>query len=63
MIKNFFDEHNINYKEEISLKNYNTYKINTNAKFLVYPSNEKELILILKKLKEDKIKYFILGNG
>ena len=49
MIKNFFDEHNINYKEEISLKNYNTYKINTNAKFLVYPSNEKELILILKK--------------
>lgn len=63
MIKNFFDEHNINYKEEISLKNYNTYKINTNAKFLVYPSNEKELILILKKLKEDKIKYFVLGNG
>lgn len=63
MIKNFFDKHNINYKEEISLKNYNTYKIDTKCKFLVYPKNESELITIIKKIKELQYKYFILGNG
>lgn len=63
MIKNFFESNNIIYKEKVSLKNYNTYKIDTTCSYLVYPNNIEELILILKELKQKKLKYLILGNG
>lgn len=63
MIKNFFESNNIIYKENVSLKNYNTYKIDTTCSYLVYPNNIEELILILKELKQKKLKYLILGNG
>jgi len=63
MIKSFFDELNINYKENVSLKNYNTYKIDTTCSYLVLPKDEEELINIIKKTKELNIKYFVLGNG
>jgi len=63
MIKNFFDNLNITYNEEISLKNYNTYRINTIAKFLVFPKTIEELKKILKYLKNNNIKYYLLGNG
>ena len=63
MTKSFFDKLKITYKEDISLKNYNTYRINTIAKFLVFPNNIEELILILNHIKENNIKHLILGNG
>ena len=63
MIKSFFDQNNIEYKENVSLKNYNTYKVNTTCSYLVFPKNREELIKVLKKIKEEKIKYLILGNG
>ena len=63
MTKNFFDSLNISYKEEVSLKNYNTYRINTIAKFLVFPKTIEELQKIMKHIKENQIKYFLLGNG
>ena len=63
MIKSFFDQHQIDYKENISLKNYNTYKVDTTCRYLIFPKNEQELISILKKVRQEKIKYLILGNG
>ena len=63
MIKSFFDNLNITYKEEISLKNYNTYRLNTIAKFLVFPKTIEELKKILIFLKDNNIKYYLLGNG
>jgi len=63
MTKNFFNRLNILYKEEISLKNYNTYRTNTICKFLVFPKTVEELRQILQYLKENKIKYYLLGNG
>lgn len=63
MIKSFFDKHNIDYVENVSLKKYNTYKIDTTCNYLVFPNNEEELIKILKELKKENIKYLILGNG
>lgn len=63
MIKNFFDKLKITYKEETSLKNYNTYRLNTIAKFIVFPKNVDELRLLLKYLKENNEKYYLLGNG
>jgi len=49
--------------ENVDLQNYNTYKIKTYTKYLAKPQNETELINLLKYLKENQIKYFILGNG
>lgn len=63
MIKDFFDNHNYIYEEEKSLKNLNTYKIDTIAKYIVYPKSEEQLIELLKFIKSKKIKYYILGNG
>lgn len=63
MIKSFFESNNIIYKENVSLKNFNTYKVDTTCSYLVYPNNVEELILILKELKQRKIKYLVLGNG
>ena len=63
MIKNFFDEENINYKKNPSLKKYNTYRVNATCSYLVFPKNIDELIKIIKELKKTKTKYFVLGNG
>ena len=63
MIKSFFDKLNITYKENASLKNYNTYRINASCSYLVFPKNIEELKVILQELKAKNIKYFILGNG
>ena len=63
MTKNFFDSLNITYKEDVSLKNYNTYRVNTICKFLVFPKTIEELKQIINYIKENNIKYYILGNG
>lgn len=63
MIKSFFDNHQISYLENASLKNYNTYRLDTTCSFLVFPKDELELIDILKELKKTDHKYLILGNG
>lgn len=63
MIKNFFDSLNISYKEDISLRNYNTYRVNTICKFLVFPKTVEELSQIVEFLKNNNIKYYMLGNG
>lgn len=63
MIKNFFDSINVPYKEEVSLRNYNTYRVNTICKYLVTPQNVEELKQVIVFLKENEIKYYMLGNG
>ena len=63
MIKSFFDNLNITYKEDISLKNYNTYRVNTICKFLVFPKTVEELKEIVKFIRKNNIKYYMLGNG
>lgn len=63
MIKSFFDKLNIEYQENASLKNYNTYKIDATCNYLVFPKDETELITILRELKKANTKYLMLGNG
>lgn len=50
-------------EEHATLKNLNTYRIGSTARYLVSPNSIKDLISILKILKENHIKYFVLGNG
>ena len=50
-------------QKNVNLKNYNTYQIKSKTKYLAFPKNKEELISLLKYLKDNNIKYFILGNG
>ena len=51
------------YLENESLSKHTTYRVGGKAKVFVYPKNVEKLILLLKKLRKDNIKYKILGNG
>ena len=48
---------------DIDLKKYTTYKLNGSAKILVIPENLKELLTLLKVIKEKSYKYKIIGGG
>lgn len=50
-------------EEHASLKKLNTYRIDGKAKLLLSPNSINDLISTIKVLKENNIKYFILGNG
>jgi len=50
-------------KENVLLKNYTTYKVGGKAKVMVYPKNTDKLIILLKELKKENIKYKVLGKG
>jgi len=54
---------NIQCLRKTSLKNSNTYHVECIAEYLFIPQDEKELIEILKYVKENNIKFLILGNG
>ncbi len=47
----------------VSLKKYNTYKIGGKAVCIIYPKNIEKLITLMKFIKQNKLKYKILGNG
>lgn len=49
--------------ENVSLKEYTTYKVGGKAKFMVYPKSTDKLILLLKYLKDKDIKFMVLGFG
>ena len=63
MIKDFFNKGNYNYEENISLKKYNTYRIDILAKYMVFPKNTRELIELINFARTNNLKYMILGNG
>ncbi len=63
MIKDFFNSNGIEYEYSVSLKKYNTYKVDSKAMYVCFPSNMIELKELIKFLKKEKYKYLILGNG
>lgn len=46
-----------------NMKNYTTYKVSCEANCMVYPTNVDNLIILIKYLKENNLKYKIIGNG
>ena len=50
-------------EENVSLVKLNTYRIGGMAKYLVKPNSINDLVEVLRILKENNVKYFILGNG
>lgn len=49
--------------QNVSLKKYNTYKIEAKAKYLIHVLSIPALVELLCYLKKNKIPYFILGAG
>lgn len=45
------------------MSDYTTYKVGGNALAIVYPNDIEDLIKLLNYLKENKVKFKILGNG
>lgn len=63
MIKDFFKKNDIEYESSVSLKKYNTYKVDAKAEYVCFPSNIDELKKTIKFLKDNDCKYVVLGNG
>lgn len=53
---------NVEKIEKANLKNFNTFKIGGKGTIL-FPKNVFELKRIIKECKNNKLKYFVLGNG
>ena len=49
--------------ENASLKTYKTYRVESTAKLLLIPNSINDLISTIKELKENNVKYIVLGNG
>lgn len=50
-------------KCDVDLKNYNTYKVSSTAKYFIDIKDERSLIELLEYLKKEDIPYFVIGNG
>ena len=51
------------FEKDIDLKKYNTFKLESKAMGMIFPSNIDELINVVNVLKKYKSKYFVIGNG
>ena len=63
MIRSFIKNNNLEYYEQTNLKRYNTYRLETICKYLIFPKTKEELRILLKYLTETNQKYLVLGNG
>lgn len=61
MIEDFIK--NYEYYKNVSLKKFNTYKIEAYADYLIYPKDINELVDLIRFLKTNNIDYKILGAG
>ena len=50
-------------EENFDLKKYNTLRLNSTCKVILFPNNVQEIKKVLNILKKYKSKYFIIGNG
>lgn len=63
MIRNFTRSNNIEVYEDVSLKKYNTYRLDVKCDYLVFPKDIDEVVKLISFLKENNYKYLVLGNG
>lgn len=51
------------YLEDIPMAKYTTYHVGGEASLIVYPTNEEKLIKLIRILRDQQVKYKVLGNG
>lgn len=61
MIESFIRDYE--YYKNVSLKKFNTYRLDVMCNYLVYPKDELELVNLLRFLKDNNIEYLVLGGG
>lgn len=61
MIESFINDYE--YFKNVSLKKYNTYRLDVMCNYLIYPDTIEKLIQLLRFLKFNNIRYLILGGG
>ena len=61
--KQFCTENQIPLKENECMKNHTSFKIGGNADYFVNVCSLQQLKAVIKKVKELKMPYFILGKG
>lgn len=49
--------------ENVDLSNYTTYKLKAKGKYLVIPSDIEDLLRLMKYIKENQLKYKVIGGG
>ena len=62
-MEEFLKNNNYEYELDASLKKYNTYRINSKVKYLVFPKSTEELINLIKEAKNNNIDFTIIGGG
>ena len=62
-LKKFLNIHSIQFDQDINLIKYNSLKINSISKMFINVKSIDKLRTLLSFLNENKIKYFVLGNG
>ncbi len=63
MICNILKDMGIEVKENFSLKDHISFKLDSIAALAVFPKNEKQLCNAVKIMRENGIRFVILGNG
>lgn len=56
-------DNNINFLQKAEVAPYTSFKLGGKVDYLVFPSDHKQLQILIKLLKEYNYKYFVLGNG
>ena len=51
------------FLKDADLSNFSTMKTGGKARYIVFPKNVKELIKILRIIKKNKLKFYVIGNG
>jgi len=59
----FLKDNNINFLTHQSLAPFTSFKLGGIIDYLVFPSDHKQLQILIKLLKEFDYSYFVLGNG
>lgn len=63
MIRSFIEKKNIEFQSDVSLKRYNTYRLEVISDYVVWPKDVEELIEVLTFVRSKGYKYVVLGNG
>ncbi len=63
MLKDFFIENKIEYKENELMKNHTSFKVGGVADFIICPDDKEKLKKSIKFFNENKINYYYLGKG
>ena len=63
LVKTFLQSNNIEFEQNVWLKNYTNFKIGGKAKFMVFPNSVEQMASVLEFVNSNQIKNFVLGAG